>query len=82
MDISSRPGLLTFAFYIIELFSKHAEAHVDRCGGPRKLALPQSKEYTMHNLISLIDPMLADRRCGCRGGEVATNMQRRKIPCC
>ncbi len=28
-----------------------------------------------------LDLILADRRYGCRGGEVATNMQRRKIPC-
>jgi hypothetical protein len=34
----------------------------------------------MYSLITLVDFMLADRRCGCRGGEVATNMQRRKIP--
>jgi hypothetical protein len=36
----------------------------------------------MERRIVSTDPILADRRCGCRGGEVATNTQRRKIPCC
>jgi hypothetical protein len=36
----------------------------------------------MHSLMGLVDPVVADRRCGCRGGELATNMQQRKIPCC
>lgn len=46
-----------------------------------RLTPPHSKEHVMHSLLSLVHPMLADRRYGCRGDEVATNMQRRKIPC-
>jgi hypothetical protein len=36
----------------------------------------------MPSMISLVDPIRADRRYGCRGGEVATNSQKRKTPCC
>jgi hypothetical protein len=64
----SRLCLLTFGFGIIESFSIRWKL----CG----------KEHTMYSLMSLVDPMLTDRRCGCRGGELATNMQQRKIPRC
>jgi hypothetical protein len=49
---------------------------------PERKVLYEDKEPTMHSSMTLIDPIRADRRYGCRGGEIATNMQRRKIPGC
>jgi hypothetical protein len=40
------------------------------------------KESTMSTTSTPSTLMCADRRYGCRGGEIAINMQRRKTPCC
>jgi hypothetical protein len=40
------------------------------------------KESTMSTTSTPSTLMYADRRYGCRGGEIAINMQRRETPCC
>jgi hypothetical protein len=40
------------------------------------------KEKVRMRGVHVFDIILADRRHGCRGGEVAKNLSRRKIPCC
>jgi hypothetical protein len=36
----------------------------------------------MKREVSVLTPVIADRRWGCRGSEMAINTLRRKTPCC
>ena len=42
----------------------------------------QRKEKSMATGFCPLNLMLTDRRHGCRGSEVASNLQKRRIACC